>query len=329
MKRIATVLQNKTIVLAASIYAVSLLLLIATHAQLLIFEIFVSFTTQIVFTTAFCFIICVTLSITSGRLSRLHTYLFAATGLVIYLSIRTQLPSLPPHTLDTNKQLISVATFNKLLTNDDIAAAAQYFSDENVDIILLQEIYRSEAQELANMLGYEYTTTSQKYSAGSTEIAIISRFPLRNTEQINLKTDFDKGLLRAEVTIDDIRYAVYGAHITVPIGTERYDSGNQEFKASLEVLQNEELPLIFGGDLNRSVHSPVLRGFANTLMAQGVRITTDTSIPSTCSWHGFGSLLCTRIDHIFVSEEFTHSSETVSDDIGSDHRVVIQRLQVN
>lgn len=218
-------------------------------------------------------------------------------------------------------ETITFATFNKLYSNYDIERSTSYLHQQAVDIIAMQEVRPAQVSGIAEQLGLEHTHTSRTFAtSGGTSVVLFSRYPFVSVETIELATKHP--VVRAEIkTPHSGNVVVYSVHIPVPSSPFLYNKRNIVLDSLAEAVQKETLPVLIGGDFNTTVYSPVMRTFSGTVSSHITPITTER-IPA-CSWYGYGSFMCVRIDHIFAPKNAQVTRLTISPDIGADHRAII------
>lgn len=228
--------------------------------------------------------------------------------------------------LDLNASSVRIrfATFNKLHTNANHKEIAQYIIRENIDVVAFQEITPAGLDEISKLAGYDHTYSSQSFHEPfGTTVGIMSRDPMTQTRAAELGGGF--AIVRAQISVlPDRPMAFYSAHLTPPFSNTMYEKGLSNIETFAKVIAEDELPIVAGGDLNTTVFSPKLRIF-DQIAGDTVKPTVTRSWPQ-CSWNGYGSLLCLRIDYIYVSNEIGLRNITISPDLGSDHRMVIAEL---
>jgi endonuclease/exonuclease/phosphatase family metal-dependent hydrolase len=253
--------------------------------------------------------------------------MFVASGvLTLYIAIYSThiITPVPPNSIKHN---LTVGTYNKLYTNQEIYQAAYYFEGKQVDILALQEASDEFIDEAQKILGYDYVErTNCNCSADDTEVAIISKYPLKNTRMV--AQDDNGAILRSEAVIDlDTTIAIYAVHIPPPISKEFYELRNNNIELLAKSVRDDELKSIIMGDFNTTIYSPAMGNFIDQTKTRVDNI-SETSWPK-CSWFGYGDVFCARIDHIMVSRQFGIGERFIGPGYGSDHRPVVVQLLVN
>ena len=312
------------------------LLLISLTIQYWLLDIYVSFLPQILIVSGFILIVllaCVAVYSKSVSWNKFYKSLskkeLSSLAIALVLLVSVGLYShkiIEPKPVSGRHNLV-VGTYNVLYTNDQIDEAAGYFKSMNTDILAMQEARPDFVETARKIMGYDYKAVSDcDCSAGDTEVAIVSRYPLTNAKTIIEHQN--GGVLRAEATLDDgKKVAVYAVHIPPPYSSEWYNLRNDFTETLTNAVNQDELDVVMLGDFNTTIFSPSMRGLISGAEDK-VANTSENSWPE-CSWFGYGLPTCVRIDHIYVSNNFEIDSRYIGDGFGSDHRPVIAELQIN
>ena len=223
---------------------------------------------------------------------------------------------------------IKVMSYNIWLGNKNLAAASKLIEAEKPDILLLQELGPSVAQNFVdNLKGLYPDKRLQVDYVPDMNQAIISRYPIKP-----LGADERKG--RAQ----KVRLETPFGQFTV-LNIHAYNLGwlrrHQQMTALLqEDIVHAQDPIILGGDFNTSDQSQTYRmvkrhlknahwesgsGFGFTYPSPAVRLKKRYPLPPII-----------RIDHIFISNQFSAmSARTLSESGCSDHFPVVAELVMN
>jgi endonuclease/exonuclease/phosphatase family metal-dependent hydrolase len=116
----------------------------------------------------------------------------------------------------------------------------------------------------------------------------------------------------------DKQVVVYLAHLPSPENHTGRDRRNFLLATIKDRIAAETDDVVLMGDLSTTVYSSAFQGIRSELKLQPA----GYGIVPACSWHGYGPLLCLRIDHIFVSSGLGIVESSVAHVEGSDHRPV-------
>ncbi len=217
-----------------------------------------------------------------------------------------------PGMVQPTSNTFKVTTYNALFTRADAPPLGQ------ADVIGLQEITRAKLDAVASNMGVDYTYLSAcDCTAAGTEVGLVSRFEIADAEY------FDDGgsgtFVRAVLEVaPDKRVVVYLAHLPSPENHTGRDRRNALLATIKDRIAAESDEVVFMGDLSTTVYSSALQRIRSELKLQPA----GYGIVPACSWHGYGPLLCLRIDHIFVSSGLGIVRSSVAHVEGSDHRPV-------
>lgn len=186
-------------------------------------------------------------------------------------------PTRPPGDRETcvggeTRTRLTVLTFNihSARTADGsvhLAEISEELATWDADVVLLQEVDRGRAWTggvdmpavLADRLGmaWAFGTNVRRSATNLYGTAILSRFPIesyRNTALPAPPGTQQRGLLNAVIDVDGTRMSVYDTHLEHTSADARV----QQMRAIAPILAADELPKVFGGDLNAKPGSPVL-----------------------------------------------------------------------
>ncbi len=220
---------------------------------------------------------------------------------------------------------IRVATYNKLYSNNDVDRAIDYFRDEQVSIIGLQEVTEKEIGKIMEGLGFEYSVnTNCNCDAFGTETGIVSQYPIGETKVL----DLIKGrVVQAMInTGHDRMLSVNVIHIPTPTSPSNYRDRADAMKAIAKLVAKDEYPKILMGDFNTTVYSPQMREFSDEInKTNGLRNVSQRYWPR-CSWFQYTEIFCARIDHIFINRDLGLKQTFIGPNLGADHRPVVAEL---
>ncbi len=321
-----TTLQTRLQIITVSLAFTGALTLFASlHAFLWLTELFVSQLPLLYLLTCAVLFCAVFLLFTQQqkRIPRRYIYMMLATVFLL-ITIPLQLHRTPSQlSPPAATQSLTYAIYNKLAGNRDLESAAQHLHNIGADIVSFQEITADELETYKTRLGLKYSDiTSGKVSAFSSEIGVLSRYPIAQSHPIQVG---ENTVLRTVIQPDtNHKIAIYTVHILPPFYPAQYDRGRESFQQLLDMLLNESMPVLIGGDFNTVVYSPKMRSFTRELSQNNIRNST-TGLKPECSWSLQNiSFLCMRIDHIFYSDNSLSlvAQPIIGPNTGSDHRTV-------
>ena len=217
----------------------------------------------------------------------------------------------------------------------DVNAIADVINKQNVDIVALQEVdvntsrsgvSLNEAEEIARLTGMTaFFAKAIDYAGGEYGVAILSKFPMENKKNTAVPTDdATKGehrtLATATIVLSGNKKFVFAC---THLDAQHEDVNRQlQIKKILEVLKEENLPVVIAGDFNALPNSDVIKQL-DSYFTRSCVSNCPFTIPETSPNR--------TIDYIAFAPatKFTVVSHTVVDEsYASDHRPVKAQLQI-
>lgn len=215
----------------------------------------------------------------------------------------------------------------------DLQRIAGVINAARPDLVGLQEVDRGvkrtegkdEIAELAGMTGMEYAfAPNLDYQGGKYGVAILSRFPIKNTEHRmfeNKREAERRGMLRIEVEVDGKTLNFVTTHLDY-----QFEDGRVfETEQMLKFLDSVKGPAIVVADLN---DEPT--GSAYKLMRTKFDDAWVTSGAKTDGFSYPADKPVKRIDHIFFSTRgrIRARQSWVIETLASDHIPVMAELEI-
>lgn len=214
------------------------------------------------------------------------------------------------------------ATFNVRIGNPQAQAIGDWLERSAADVVALQEVESPQAlQPLAAALP-SYPHGRAQYGRWS-DVAIFSRWPILRADTIELSPGGARAL---QLTLDwkGRPVTVVGVHLHWPMGARNSAQRNAALRALAELAQATPGPLLIGGDFNITPWSPVfdaaLRASTLADCARGQGLLT--------SWPTFFPPAAIRIDHCLASAHWRVLRVTSGPALGSDHRPMLNDLEL-
>lgn len=193
-----------------------------------------------------------------------HWKRFLATGLGLYALLWFGPYFWPKGEAETLTSTFMVVSYNM---HDIKRGLSNWLEELKPDIVLLQEVPQDFLDTLSPNLGeiYPHRLAQPQLYKGN---AVLSRYPIVASEDLAGFGDYVPQ--RLVLNLDDRALAVYNVHLSWPIGNRRipkvsgplrlfsaYDDSrrNQDLALLIDLLEQESLPFIAGGDFNLSQHS--------------------------------------------------------------------------
>ncbi|MFW5692062.1 MAG: endonuclease/exonuclease/phosphatase family protein [Chloroflexota bacterium] len=225
----------------------------------------------------------------------------------------------------TGNPQLTVVTFNmRHKQNGNLDTVIDWLAQSESDIVLLQEvpeIYSDGIDALREIYPYQQLFPKTRLT--------LSRYPFVDTTERYVV-----------IEVQGQEVAVYNVHFTMPVRWEgrfgirpstpiigiavNYDETqrNADIRALLNMLEDQPLPHIVGGDFNLSQHSIIYSDLALVLTDSYRR--TSSGLGAT--WPSNFPML--RIDYIWHNPGLRSLMAEVGPDLASDHLPVIATLEV-
>lgn len=245
---------------------------------------------------------------------------------------------IPKEAIQPRTEPVSVVSFNIYPRNRNLEAMVAWLQAQRADIVFLQDLgnhWRSnELNDLIALFPYSELST-----VGQGKL-LLSQFPLRDVELIDLSANGVPDTQRALVDVEGQTIALYNVHLENPSvrledldGTSivdlfsSYDDTvrNEQISKLLIRLSTEVHPHIVAGDFNTSSFSAkyyeISQSLGDTFEARG------TGLGFT--WSAIGRIpLLLRLDYIWHSRHFRAVFAQVGPSLGSDHLPVRADLEL-
>ena len=224
--------------------------------------------------------------------------------------------------LSQKEDRLRIGTFNKLYTNDRFTEDSEDLISTNVDVMAFEEINEAELEFVSDQLNHQFTyITDCDCSAGTTEVAVSSRYPIINAQTIY---EHDHSVIARTLIASEEHgeFVVYAVHMFVPYIIESYGLRADTYELLSDAIDAETLPTFAMGDFNTAVYSPDMQNFMrDTKRVQNV---VDRSWPK-CTWFGtqLRDIACARIDFVFAPVGSVAYAIKIGSGTHSDHRSVI------
>ncbi len=234
-------------------------------------------------------------------------------------------PSAEVATSSSSKQAVRFTTFNREFSNTEIERVSAYFRMQNSDVIALQETNPDVTKRISEQSGFtHYYNATWLNTVQYTSAALVSKYPILESQTYQLEAH--SSLVKIVINIPKVgKMAFYSLHLTGPFNAQFYDERMTDNNSVIDILAKETLPYAIGGDFNTTVYSPGLRHFTNGI-ASSAKPTVSGVFPECSRFKGL-SILCLRIDHIYIPQSASITKTTISPDLGSDHRALTVQFQ--
>jgi endonuclease/exonuclease/phosphatase (EEP) superfamily protein YafD len=220
-----------------------------------------------------------------------------------------------PAAASGSERFLRVATFNLLYRNDRIDGAAEFLTEANADVVVLQEATRPHLLELRERLKAVYP-----YGVGEFGLVILSKHPIKADGRVDRPgyPEWIRLLARwVEIEVKGTPIEVVGAHVARPFYPALQ---HQDIATLTQFMENRKLPLVVAGDFNMTPWTDQLQRFTQATRL-GRYNTFIFSWPMR--WRKYGFVPLFAIYHVFASKAFAKIGAWGGPRLGSDHRAVI------
>ena len=216
----------------------------------------------------------------------------------------------------------------------DLSLTADAIRKADADIIGLNEMrgegpdadYTDQTKAIADMLGFHYyfAKAIEFNNKGPYGNAILSRYPIKQAETFIIPDPVIKDepayyetrcILKADFDVA-AGFSVYVSHFGLAVSEKR-----NAVKTLIQLIDKQEKPYVFMGDLNMTPDNELLQPIYNRLIdTANVFNNTKLSFPSDQPR--------VKIDYIFTSKDIRVISADVPSIVVSDHRPHIAVLEI-
>ncbi|MFT7587030.1 MAG: endonuclease/exonuclease/phosphatase (EEP) superfamily protein YafD [Cellvibrionaceae bacterium] len=269
----------------------------------------------------------------TGSLLLLSSFLLKQkqAAIIVTLSLCINLIEFAPYILPSTsapRTNLSVLFYNvdKIrMQRVSIDEVADLLDQTQPDIAVLREVGVEQAAELISAFESQYPHTLAYQHSEIDGFVILSRFPLKNTEIIQLGGGRQVGI--ADVEIDGKLLHLVAPHPTNAL--HGIEERNRQLATIADYVATAPRPLMIVGDLNVTMWS----GWYKQIERAGVRnVRIGNGIMPSWKIPGAvfpGTLIYIPLDHILVSKDIgIFSAETLLSP-GSDHQPLLARLKVD
>lgn len=229
---------------------------------------------------------------------------------------------LPQSDTARSGESFTIVLANVLRSNGEHNKLSTLLSEEEPDVVFLQEVTDGWAQHVGLLQAYPYRHVVT--DNGSFGIAVLSQHPFRNVQTVD-SPPFGFATIVVVTEIDGRDVTFTTTHPMPPLGRSGYDGRNEQLAHIAELVKAQSGPRLLIGDLNTSMWGANYRklvagvGLRNAREGFGVIPTWPTHIP----------IAYIPIDHCLVSEELDVIDIRSGPYIGSDHLPLIVTLALN
>lgn len=221
-----------------------------------------------------------------------------------------------PQNTFTSTNTIKIATSNTLWTNLKPKQLAQEITNQNPDIIFLQEYSKRNTKKMHPHLIQTHPHYIHTNKNGLNDLATYSKHPLlphaKNTNHIQTST----------ITINNETITLINIHTTSPTSIKRYKKWLKDFQKMTKLTQTITTSIIMAGDFNATAGHYTFRKF----LTQN-KLNDLTTGLNTWSINKKYVLPFMHLDHIVATKNVKKVSTSKTVGNGTDHCPVYSTIQ--
>jgi endonuclease/exonuclease/phosphatase (EEP) superfamily protein YafD len=210
---------------------------------------------------------------------------------------------------------LRVVVCNLLTGNPTPSRALEFLETSTADMLVLLEVDHQWMPRLKS-LRQRYPHGRVIPQRGSFGIALLSRYPLAELEQINFGLS---GMPTLTAIIEDVDVRIIATHPPPPIGSGFAGRRDQQLADIAKFTADSPRPVIVAGDLNATPWSTAFR----QLTTVGKLRDSSLGYGLHPTWPTLGSVSVLPIDHVLITPTLGVRDREVGPTLGSDHRPVI------
>ncbi|WP_444996529.1 endonuclease/exonuclease/phosphatase family protein [Aliikangiella sp. IMCC44359] len=228
---------------------------------------------------------------------------------------------LPQSSTEThNSKTLKLMFLNLLSTNSDYSKLVELIKQESPDIFIAQEVndkWQEQLKQLTENYPYQFIIPR----LDNFGIAILSKEPLTNTQQINWGNAGVPSLI-THLHLNKQPIKIVSSHLLPPGGKQYYQLRNQQAEEMVKALLPINEPLILVGDLNMTMWSNNYHIFESNNAMYNAR----KGFGILATWPAIFSNFGIPIDHILLSNHFSVTNIYTGPNVGSDHLPLIAEI---
>lgn len=237
--------------------------------------------------------------------------LIAGTSVFVVCAVAVIGPRFP-RSMPPPDPAIRVVMANVWDDNPDPGAVPGSLLTSGADVVAAIEFPH---EGFLDVMTAEASTAGLGYSVRGSGLAVWSRFPLRELDDLGLP--FAR-VMRMDVEAPDMPFVLYVVHALNPLRETSFAQQRRFTDDLLMAVETEERPVVVAGDFNMSDRLVSYRMMDDALV-DAMRAGTAGHTTYVGGWW---SALLLRIDHVFVSPGWCAADPSTFAVVGSDHRGV-------
>jgi endonuclease/exonuclease/phosphatase (EEP) superfamily protein YafD len=243
----------------------------------------------------------------------------------ILLNASPFLPFYVPRSPVREGQRLLVLSANVQVDNTAYDRLRSYIAKLQPDIIVLEEVNTVWLSQLTPLrLAYPYAVVAARNDYSG--MLMLSKLPLKQPRVVPLGRQRLSSVV-ATVLWEGKEILIIGTHPYPPLGARSTALRNDQIQAVGKFITAQSLPVVLVGDFNAS---PFSYPYRQLLSATDLSDCAEGfGYQATWQYRPFVPLLGISLDHCFHSPELSVAESFVGEDIGSDHRPIVNRISLS
>ncbi len=211
------------------------------------------------------------------------------------------------------KEGLKIASINLLSSNQNYEKVISFVEEGDFDVVFFQELSPVWTRKL-QVLETEYPFVKMYPRSDNFGIGVMSKLAFLKIENRSF-SDVQVPSILMSVLFNNSEINILNTHPLPPVGTQYFESRNQQFRNLNDFVDNFEEDIILLGDLNSTNFSPNF----NLLFENGNLRDSREGFGLLSTWHAHWPFISVTLDHVLVSEGIEILNRGVGINIGSDH----------
>ncbi len=233
---------------------------------------------------------------------------------------------IPPKNIkQVTENRVIIYAANVQTKNSQYGLVLKQIQDTNPDVIILSEIDTKWIKGIEELyIKYPYFVVPQLTKKD--EIIIMSKYPIENGSILHLGK-FGRASLTATVRIEESRITFIATHPLPPINKRLADYRDDQLVEVEKLVTKQKYPTILIGDLNISPFSYPYRRLVNNTGL--INCSQGFGLQRTWQYNIFIFPIPLSLDHCLYTKGIRVLESYIAKDIGSDHRPIINIIEIN
>lgn len=221
---------------------------------------------------------------------------------------------------------LTVLFSNVYYRNNNTQRLLPIIKEENPDVVALAEVTDQTFASFSAELKETYPYAFQKREKRFFGVAVFSKHPPQNGEVIRYYSENSLPSLQIDIVVNEEPVRVVVTHPYPPVAQWGAELRNEQLMGLANTIKDSRLPVVVVGDFNMTPWSSDFQkilqrsDLKNTMVGAGFQPSWPTWLPT---------FLRIPIDHALVSPEIEVVDRQVLRSVGSDHRPILIKVNIN